>query len=168
MCADRTYICCTAYTCSTSWACYPVFKERPAFVTLLRPAFAACFVAASSTSSTTGSATSFLLPGVFFSALLPTLFPGRRRQLLHPLPEVRQGLVLVRSGEPVEERPCIRSRFTGSGASFFLSFPRRRQEADQVINHLFSCGPTVLQFNPDFVLPNDSPTTELPARQSRP
>ena len=68
---------------------------------------AASCSAAPSTSSTAGSATSFLLPGLFFSALLPTLFPGRRRQLLHLLPEVRQGLVLVRSGEPVEERPCI-------------------------------------------------------------
>ena len=38
-------------------------------------------------------------------------FPGRGRQLLHPLPEVRQGLVLFvfrkhRGAKPGEERPC--------------------------------------------------------------
>jgi hypothetical protein len=73
----------------------------------------------------------------------------RGGQLLHPLPEARQGLVLstfetaerVRGGE----RPCSGADLPALARFPYFSLFRARVNADQVINHLFSFGPTVLQ-----------------------
>lgn len=162
MCSDRTY----SLHCILQYFLGLLSSFQRAKCVLLP--CVCCVLRFASTSTTTGSATSFLLRRLFRSALLPPLFGGEG------------GSFYIRCLKFVKVLFSSTYRLTGVGRDpatrpvnrlwslpAFTRFRAAVKEADQVINHLFSCGPTVLRFNSDFVLRTTRPPPNYPPASPR-